>query len=254
MTDAASPPTSLRTNPWVVFLLPFAVYMLMNMLEPSPPTIDAENVAAAEQAYARYPLIYAGKIALTVAAIVFVLPGYRQLSPFRFGIFAVIVGVLGVVLWIGLSKLNLEATLGVREWGASLGLGVRRSAFNPFDELPSLGQAWAFMALRLLGLALVVPLIEEMFYRGFIMRFVIEREWWNVPFGKVTPMAAGAAILLPVVTHPEMLAAAAWFGLMVWLYHHTKNVWDCVVAHAITNGLLGAYVLTSSDPVAWQLL
>ena len=55
--------------------------------------------------------------------------------------------------------------------------------------------------------------------------------------------------------HPaELFAAIAWFGMMAGLYAKTKNLWDCVVAHMVTNGLLGLYVMTSANPAAWQLL
>jgi CAAX prenyl protease-like protein len=268
MTDTpAAPPVNWRTNPWVVFILPFAVFLIANTFEPSPPeaqTIVAQVAAApaegvvppseAELAYQRYPLIYGVKVALTLAAIAFVWPGYRQLMPVRFGFLAILVGGVGAALWIGLWHIDLESHLGLRKLMSMVGLASRRSAFNPFEQLDSPGMAWAFMALRLFGLALVVPLIEEMFYRGFVMRFVIDRDWPNVPFGKVTPMAAAAAIVLPMLSHPEIIAAACWFGLMVWLYWKTKNIWDCVAAHATTNGLLGLYVVTSSRPEVWQLL
>lgn len=247
MTESAplpyAPSGSPRTNPWVVFLLPFVVYMLVNMFEPPP---------GAGASYERYPAIYAAKIALTLAAIIFVWPGYRQFMPIRFGMLAIVVGIVGVVLWVGLWTLDLEATLGMR---ALLGKMGERSAFNPFEQLNSSGKAWAFMALRLFGLALVVPLIEEMFLRGFVTRFAVDQNWPEVPIGKVTPIAAAAAVAVPVLMHPaEFFAAVAWFGIMVWLYAKTKNIWDCVVAHMVTNGLLGLYVLTSANPEAWQLL
>lgn len=259
VTPSATSNGSLRTNPWFVFLLPFAIYMIANSFEPSPPTPQAvvEQVAnqapvvTADAAYQRYPAIYAAKIALTVAAIIFVWPGYRQFMPIRCGFLAILVGIVGAVLWIGLWAADLESMLGIRKL---IGGAGQRSTFNPFEQLNSPAQAWAFMALRLFGLALVVPLVEEMFYRGFVMRFVIDRNWPAVPIGKVTPFAAAAAIVLPTVSHPEVFAAVAWFSLMVWLYAKTKNIWDCVVAHITTNGLLGLYVLTSANPAAWQLL
>jgi hypothetical protein len=52
--------------------------------------------------------------------------------------------------------------------------------------------------------------------------------------------------------HPqEALAAVVWFGAVAWLMIRTKNVWDCVVAHAITNLLLGVYVVVSGE---WWLM
>ena len=54
-----------------------------------------------------YPIVYTVKIALTIAAMLFVLPGYRQF-PFRISPLAIVVGVVGVVLWIWLCHLQLE--------------------------------------------------------------------------------------------------------------------------------------------------
>jgi uncharacterized protein len=57
---------------------------------------------------------------------------------------------------------------------------------------------------------------------------------------------------VPVLMHPaEMLAAAVWFTLVTWLMFKTKNIWDCVVAHGVTNLLLGIWVVASGD---WYFL
>jgi hypothetical protein len=46
--------------------------------------------------------------------------------------------------------------------------------------------------------------------------------------------------------HPgEFIAALVWFTLVTWLMVRTRNIWDCVVAHALTNLLLGCYVLAT---------
>ena len=73
-----------------------------------------------------------------------------------------------------------------------------------------------------------------------------------VPFGTLTPVAIAAGTLLPMLLHPgEMFAAAVWFSLVTWLMYKTKNIWDCVVAHAVTNLLLGVWVVTTGD---WYFL
>ena len=113
--------------------------------------------------------------------------------------------------------------------------------------------AWAytFLAIRFIGLALVVPVIEEFFLRGFFMRLAISERWWEVPFGALTPLAAVVGTVFPMLMHPaELVAAAAWFSLVTWLMHRTRNIWDCVAAHAVTNFLLGVYVVTQGQ---WQL-
>ncbi len=249
--DNTLEPTGPGANwPWAPFVIPFITYMLVGSLEPSPEkpfsmlglTID----------YSAYPVIYTAKIVATLVAIAAVSRGYKQF-PFRVSPLAFVVGAVGVVVWIGLCKLELEARLlGPLGYDQIADLG-RRPGFNPLVEMadrPAL--AYGFLALRMFGLALVVPLIEEFFIRGFVMRFVIDADWPKVPFGTLTPTAAVAGTLLPVLMHPaELFAAAVWFTLVTWLMFKTKNIWDCVTAHAVTNGLLGAWALTSGD---WSLL
>ena len=184
----------------MTFLLPFFVYMLAGSVEPAaPPPLTDIQLAAPEHIrqqladgqanlvglrYKHYPLVYTVKIALTIAAILYVLPGYRQF-PFRISLLSIVVGIVGIVLWIWICSLHLEpkllAPLGL-DWLVSMG---DRPAFNPLTALKDT-PAWAytFLAIRFFGLALVVPIIEEFFLRGFLMRFVQDDQWWKVPSAK----------------------------------------------------------------------
>jgi hypothetical protein len=234
-------------NPWLVFLLPFFVYMLAGSFEP---TAQADGGAAIglHIPYDYYPWVYTLKIALTLVAIMLVWPGYRQF-PLKVSWLSIAVGIVGVVLWVVLTKLGVERYLGLRGL-TELG---ERTAFNPFTQYESNPlAAWCFMSIRLFGLAIVVPVIEEFFLRGFIMRFFVDRDWWKVPMGDVTRAAIIAGTAVPMLMHPaELLAAAVWFSIVTWLMIRTRNIWDCVVAHMVTNGLLGVYVLLSGD---WYFL
>ncbi|MCA9235855.1 MAG: CAAX prenyl protease-related protein [Planctomycetales bacterium] len=265
--------------PWVTFVLPLAVYMLAGSLEPSPPpAADASAVASEDSAdplqdvaempaeteapaaesrwphlpYSAYPLVYTVKLVLTLAVMIAVWPGYRAFHG-RISPLALLVGVVGAVLWIVLSELQLERKIG--PWAAlldMLGLGGSRASFNPLEQLAD-NPAWAygFLAIRLAGLALIVPVIEEFFLRGFLMRFVMHPNWPEVPFGSVNGVAVAVGTAFPMLYHPEQLAALVWFSLVTWLMVRTKNIWDCVVAHAVTNGLLGAYVIATGS---WHLM
>jgi CAAX prenyl protease-like protein len=235
---------------WVVFLLPFAVYTLLGALEPASEGSTAAWLGLPIP-YATYPLFYLLKIALTVVAIAWVWPGYRQF-PLQLSPWALLIGGVGVVVWIVLCSLERwfgqAFSLG---WLASLG---GRAAYDPFTQLadhPAL--AWGFLAVRFLGLAAVVPLIEESFLRGFLLRYVVAPRWWDVPFGKLTPLAVVVAVGVPVLYHPatEMLAVAVWFGMVTWLMAKTRNFWDCVAAHALTNLLLGIYVVAFGQWWLW---
>ena len=241
----------LEKQHWMTFLLPFLVYMLVGALEPTSTKAGGEAIGLSIP-YAYYPWLYAGKIALTLASIAFVWPGYRKF-PFHVSKTAIVAGIIGGPLWIVLCRLDIEHQYllpilkSLRcEW-----LLGTRSAFNPFEQLEGPTAAWAFLAARFLGLVAVVPLIEEFFLRGFVMRFVVDRDWWDVPFGKVNALAIALGTIFPVLSHPEWTAAAVWFSLITWLMVRTRNIWDCVAAHAITNLILGIYVVASEN---WRLM
>ncbi len=259
----------LDAHPWVPFVLPLMVFMLLGSWEPKPPAA-ASAVAAADAweqefgrqqtwleaiPYSAYPWIYSLKIGGTILAIALVWPVYRRF-PRRVSWLAVLVGVVGVVVWIGLCHLQLEAKL-LQPLGldALLGLG-QRSAFNPLQHLDAAPWiASLFLLIRFVGLALVVPIVEEFFLRGFVMRYAISdasNVWWKIPFGNVDRTAVIVGTLVPMLMHPgELLAAFAWFTMVTWLMVRTRSIWDCVIAHAVTNLLLGIYVVAFDQ---WQLM
>jgi uncharacterized protein len=234
---------------WLVFVLPFLVYMLAGGLEPAP--------GKCAICYANgYAVAYGLKIALTVAAVAFVWPGYREFPP-RLSLLAILVGAVGGPLWIALCWPDWEHTQ-LLPLMNHVGLGWiissgDRAGFNPLEQLADQPVfAWGFLAIRFFGLVAVVPLIEEFFLRGFLMRFVADRDWWKVSFDKMGGMALVVGTAVPMLTHPgELLAAAVWFSMITWLMLRTRNIWDCVAAHAITNLILGIYVVTSGT---WRLM
>jgi CAAX prenyl protease-like protein len=238
---------------WVPFVVPFLVYGVIGSFEPSNPA--EPHWLGFTIAYEHYPAIYAAKIAATIAALVLFWPAYVTGAGFalRVAPLAIVVGLVGGVLWIALAHVPLTpvfAPLGLADWFDT----SDRPAFNPFEQLAG-NSAWTygFLAIRFIGLVLVVPLMEELFLRAFLMRFVMHANWPRIPFGEVNGLAVAVGTLLPMLTHPpsEMLAVAVWFSLVTWLMVRTKNFWDCVVAHAVTNLMLGIYVVAFKQWWLW---
>jgi CAAX prenyl protease-like protein len=244
------PPGVLRRYPWLTFLLPFFVYMVFNTIEPTPSKPGGMFGLSID--YAHYPIVYTVKIAATIAAMLFVLPGYRTF-PLRVTLLAPIVGVVGVVLWIWLCEADFEEKALVPLGLESLIDMGERPGYDPLTKLAATPiWAYAFLTVRFLGLVLVVPIMEEFFIRGFVMRIVLEHRWWEVPFGKVNAIVVVIGALVPMLSHPaELLAALVWFSLVTLLMVRTRSMWDCVVAHAVTNLLLGIYVVYSGS---WALM
>lgn len=251
-----------RRNPWVVCLLPFVVFMLVGHFEPAQPAPDAKPSVARQtvedlqsEYQSQFRVNYALKIGLTLAAVIFVLPGYRP-YPWRPHFIAVAVGLAGVVVWVALAKWQhewmpwLADQTGI-EWLKSLG---HRSGNNLLSEefLADQTSRMLFFSLRLFGLGVVVPFIEEFFLRGFLMRYVMRDRWWEVPFGAVNRPAVIAGTLVPVLMHPqEAIASLVWFSMVTWLMVRTRSIGDCILAHAITNLTMAVHVVHSGD---WWLM
>ena len=124
---------------------------------------------------------------------------------------------------------------------------VDASAYVPLTAAGTVD--WPLVALRLAGATLLVPLMEELFWRSFLMR------WLQQPiFESVRPMAVGLrAIVLStfvfVLAHTLWLAAAIAGLAYALLYVRSGKLWTAVIAHALTNALLGVYVVATGS---WQ--
>jgi len=258
-TSAAEAPTGLLArNPWVPFVIPMVVYMLANSLEPRPPhAADADGGAIGLGIpFDYYPLFYAGKIVATLIAIALVWPGFRGFQ-FRISTISVLVGVIGAVVWIALCQPpvldameNLLDSFGLSSFAES----GERSGFNPLKHWAATpAAAYGFLALRLFGMVAVVAWVEEFFWRAFLLRFLQGTHWWTIEFGtfQLGPLAATTMVF--ALAHPltEFPAAVAWFAIVSWLMLHTKNIYDCIIAHAVTNLLLAIYVISTG---AWYLM
>ena len=215
------------------YVLPFVLYLL--------------GTSLASQFPLAYPLLYAIVVAVVGVVSIWLLRGKRILIPHRRVGAGVAVGIIGIALWIGLSELRLE------EWIAdylpsSLAPSARAS-FNPF-ELPNPLAAWAFIIVRLVGLSLVVPLVEELFWRGFLLRWFIAQDWEDIPLGTYETRSFLLVTLCFTLAHPEWLAAATYCVLLNGLLYWKRDLWSCTVAHAVSNFVLGIYVLATG---AWHL-
>ncbi|MBJ44819.1 MAG: CAAX prenyl protease-related protein [Planctomycetaceae bacterium] len=112
-------------------------------------------------------------------------------------------------------------------------------------------KVWKFVGLRFFGLVLVVPIIEEFFVRGFLMRYVDDPDWDEIPLGQAKTWGWLSPTIYGVVAHlTEPVAALVWFSLVSFVYKKTGSIWDCVVVHAVTNLLLGIYIIKFE---AWHL-
>ncbi len=229
-------------RPWLTCVAPLALFLLMGSLEPTPSGGGLAGFLGIP--YDAYPLVYSLRLAATILVVACCWPSIRAWLG-RPTWWPPLLGLALVVPWVVLAWLQREAG-----WAGGLG---ERSGFNPLERLgPTSAAAWAFLAIRAVGLVAIVPLVEELFLRGFLLRFVERERFWEVPFGLLTPTAAAVCGLYAASTHPaEAVAAVGWFAIVSGIAAATRRPIDCVLAHAATNLALGAYVLATGN---WWLL
>ena len=194
----------------------------------------------------RYIWMIGFQVLIATGLLVYFRKVYFEHFPFRLSwLSAVLVGAVGVVLWVGLCQLQLEPRL-----LQAIGIDSSRPEFNPYT-IDNVTIRVLFLTLRFVLLALIVPIVEELFLRGWLVRWIENPSWENVSLTGLSMKALLTASIYGVLTHPaEAIAAFLWFGMVSWLMNRTGNLWDCVVAHAVTNLLLGIYILKFEQ---WQL-
>ena len=152
-------------------------------------------------------------------------------------IWGVISGFLVFFLWVG-----------GEEFLPQLG---EAKGFSPYSfGLDSIG-AFLLASVRLFGASLVVPIMEELFWRSFLMRYLIDRKFWCIPLGTYQPFAFWAVAILFSLEHfrviPGFLAGIT-YGALVCL---SKNIMVPILSHAVTNLSLGVYVLWTQKWAFW---
>lgn len=149
---------------------------------------------------------------------------------------AVAVGLAVFVLWI-----HLDAP-----W---MRLGEPAAGFTPLGADGRIDPLLA--AFRLAGAALLVPVMEELFWRGFLMRWLHHPTFEGVDPRTVGLRAVVASTFVFVLAHTLWLAAAIAGLAYAWLYIRTGRLWVAVIAHAVTNAALGVWVLATGNWSFW---
>lgn len=180
---------------------------------------------------------------------------------------ALVVGVLLAFLWPSYTELRggpaltrrdvaLSFAAGIAVFAAWIALdtgwarwGERSAGFRPVDEDGSI--QWSLAALRLIGLAGVVPLMEEIFWRSFLMRWLDRRDFLSLPARDVSRIALCLSAGLFAMEHSlwvaGLIAGLAYAGL----YIRTNNLWAPILAHTVTNATLGFWILATGSWHLW---
>ena len=144
---------------------------------------------------------------------------------------AIIIGILIFVIWVGLDPYYPK-------------LFKTGSTGNPADIFgQSSPLAWFFNIVHIIGMTIIVPPLEEVFYRSFLYRYIASQNFLAVPMNRFLPLPFLVTIGFFGLSHNEWLAGIICGAAYQWLVIRKNRLGDAMTAHAITNFILGVYIV-----------
>lgn len=224
---------NMSITPAAARIVPFAVFMAFvlagSLLPESPELSDHWDLRH----------LFTTRAFVVMALLVLFWRGYSELRntalTWRQVSIAIVSGFAVFVLWI-----NLD--FGWATFGET-------TAFDPTRA--DGGIDWTLVGFRMLGLALVVPVMEELFWRSFMLRWIDRHDFIQMPPGNVSLRAIIVSSLLFASEHQLWLAgliAGLVYGV---LYMRSGNLWVPIISHAVTNAALGAWILATGNWRFW---
>src|SRR4029077_3147855 len=135
-------------------------------------------------------------------------------------LFVIAAGIAVFGIWVNLDQ----------SWAA---IGTP-GGFNPMRSDGS-GIDWPVTAFRIAGMAFVVPIMEELFWRSFLLRWIQNPDFLNVRPSEVGLRAHAITVVLFALEHNLWLAGLIAGIVYNWIYVKTGKLWCVIVAHAVTN-------------------
>lgn len=191
--------------------------------------------------------------------------GKSSAAEWGWGIFlGVLAGVLWVLpceLWHRLELEGKEASAmklwlplaGEHPWFYFFGVDARAEGFDP-NQAPY--PYWLALLLRFFRAVVVVSLVEEIFWRGFLMRKLAEKDgedWQEVPIGRPRLLAWAVVTGLAILAHQpvDWVSSLCFFSFGYLLCVWRKSVLSCIIFHAATNLVMGIYAIVSGHSGLW---
>jgi len=214
--------------------LPFAFYIAFLALASWLSGMPAEVRESLDLRWA-----YGVQIAFVIGALVFYCRDYIELSDSSLAGVAdwglsLLLGVGVFVLWI-----NLD--------GGWITLGELKTSFVPLSKDGNFD--WPLIAVRIFGAAAVVPIMEELFWRSFIQRWIGQKDFLLLSPSAISLRALLVTSVVFGFEHNQWLAGTIAGLAYGYLYLRCGSLWPPILAHGLTNFLLGVWVVNTGQ---WQ--
>ena len=209
-----------------------------------------------------HPIWYLGRSVFAAFTLYLFWPCYTRIVWPRnlwHWLLAVAVGLFVLWMWVWVEKtIPTESWYGpikerVLGWfGASGKPSEPTPPYNPWEQLGSPFLVILFFIIRIGGSSLVVPIMEELFWRDFLMRaFVKGLDFKRVAIGTFTMLSFLGTAFAFTLVHFELLPAFLCGLIYAGLLYATRSIGACIIAHGVTNFGLGLYVIIVKDWGFW---
>ena len=121
---------------------------------------------------------------------------------------------------------------------------------NALAEMPRTA-ALLWLAARVLGSAIVVPIAEELAFRGYLLRRLIDADFTAVSPKRFTVVSFLISSIAFGALHGRWLAGILAGMIYAAAQYRRGEISDAIIAHAVTNGLLAAYVVIFGHWAFW---
>ena len=182
--------------------------------------------------------VYPAQTLICGALLIWFWREYDFRAPRKTG-FAVAIGLLVFVLWVAPQQF--------------FGFPPRLTGFDPEVFVAEPALYWGTVAFRFLRLVIIVPLVEEIFWRGFLLRYLINEKFTEVPIGAFSWLSFAVVTLAFGFTNSraDWIAALITGALYNLVAYRTRSLMSCVIAHAVTNLLLGIWIMATRQWGFW---
>jgi hypothetical protein len=150
---------------------------------------------------------------------------------------AIVVGLLVFIMWVGIDDFYPKFT-------------HDDTIHSPFKDLSNNhGLAWFMAVFHIAGMTIVVPPLEEVFYRSFLYRYFVRTDFQNLPLSRFHGLSFFVTSAIFASTHVQWLAGLLCGFAYQWLVIRKNRLGDAIFAHALTNLMLGVYIVWKG---AWK--
>jgi CAAX prenyl protease-like protein len=222
--------TLVEKHPAVPFVAPFAAFIVLLGLKSSLP-IDARW---------EYPI----RVIIVSAVVLLTSRSLLPRLPVKL-VSSLVLGVFVFLIWIAPDMLSPSYRT---HWL------FQNSLFgSAASSLPDAVRSdMVFLVFRFLGTAILVPIVEELFWRGWLMRYLINVDFQKVPLGTYSFASFWLTAILFASEHGSYWEVGLLAGVLynLWVLR-TRSLSDCMFAHGVTNTCLALYVVLAGHWEYW---